>query len=89
MKPKTIRIYTAIQRDFMAWCKSSGVKEWPSVDDVAKYLQDRKGSVSLSALPVHVSAISKLFRERGYSFDTKDPAIQEILIPARAARKQS
>jgi hypothetical protein len=85
----TDRLYESAQRDFRTWCRRSNLNDLPSVDGIARYLQFCLENHGPSATVMRTSAIAKLYREHGRSFDTRFEPIQQVLMLARAQMGKS
>jgi hypothetical protein len=83
----THRLYSAAQEAFRVWCRQQGVRFPGTHDQVATYLQTCAKQRGVSTVPVHLSAIARLYRERGKHLDTKAPAIQIVVMMARTAMR--
>ena len=83
MTRNTERIYLAAQEAFQVWRRGSGLRFPVSHDDLALYLRQLGRLRGESVVPVHLSAIAKLYRDSGHPIDTKSEVIQRVVGRAR------
>jgi hypothetical protein len=79
----TARQYWAIGRWFDEWRRERGLRLPLSPEQVALYLRFAERHRGLSVVPQHLSAIARIHRQLGHTFDTKAPAIQAVVSKAR------
>jgi hypothetical protein len=79
----TERFYLTAQEAFRVWCRGNGVRFPASHEDVAAYLRHAAKVRGPTVVPVHLSAIARLYRAAGRPLDTKAPVIQRVVKPAR------
>ena len=80
---RTERIYQRIHEDFLEWCRERKLRGLPSLEHVADYLQECLIKRGRSTVLVRTSAIARLYRDRGWSFDIKAEPIQAVIKAAR------
>jgi hypothetical protein len=83
----TDRLYFAAQEAFRLWCREYGARFPGNHETVARYLQTCAEKRGVTTVGVHLSAIARLFRERGKHLDTKAPIIQAVVTKARATMR--
>jgi hypothetical protein len=79
----TDRLYAAAQLAFGAWCRTHSVRSPASHAAIADYLHECCRERGPSAVPVHLSAIARMYREAGRPLDTKNADIQAVVSIAR------
>ena len=83
----TDRLYAAAQEAFRSWCRNRHIRFPASHDDIANYLRFCAMERGTSVVPVHLSAIARLYRDRGWRLDTKAGVIQEVVAAVRAGMR--
>jgi len=83
MSEHTERQYRAAQEAFRVWRRGNGLRFPASHEDVAAYLRHVGIARGYSVVPVHMSAIARLYRTTGHPLDVKHKDIQRVVGRAR------
>jgi hypothetical protein len=83
LSPVTARLYAAAQEAFEQYRLDRGLRFPLHVEQIEGYLDHVMRRRGRSSVPVHLSAIARMYRDRGLSLDTKREAIQRIVMRAR------
>ncbi len=86
---KTEHLYQSAQQAFLQWCRDNNIRFPAKHEVIAKYLVKCEKSRGTSAAPVHLSAISRLYRHRGIPLDTKNIEIQKVIKKVRAKMRKN
>ncbi len=82
----TKRAYTSAWNDFEAWCAEVGRASLPaSPETVGTFLAARAGTHKAASLNMRLVAIGQAHRLKGYTLDTRSPAIRETMKGIRRA----
>lgn len=84
----TDRLYQGVQDDFRIWCKQRRIRQPASVEIIAQYLEYCLLHNGPASVVMRASAIAKLYRNVGRSFDTKALPVQAILTTAREQNRK-
>lgn len=80
----TDRLYSSAQLAFQTWCRTNRIRFPPrAMPAIADYLRSCAKERGASTVPVHLSAIASLYRERGLPLDTKATVIQAVVRRSR------
>lgn len=79
----TARLYSTAEIAFDKWREEKRLQHPLAYDEIANYLRDVAKERGPSAVPVHMSVIGRLYRQRGWPVDTKAPVLQSVIKAAR------
>lgn len=83
----TKRLYGKAQNAFLDWCRFRSIRQPAPMDKVALYLEHVYRENGPTTTIQRMSAISRLYRDNGYIFDSKALSIQRVLAKARRLRR--